>query len=346
MRGYLNRAIARGSPMTAVKFMPTPNARTTPDSTNLDSSGGARPGIEDCGEPRSPRRRELIAAGAGAALLAACSTPDLGDSRVLAHGVVWQPDSDHLDPHGDWERLGVTDLLVQWTAVDNISFLPTGDVPASGLRGAARLPDWTRIAREPWARNVIVGLAGYFDETSSRARAAHLVKQSTALLAVRPAVHIDGYYFPVEIDPTWNDAAALAPLLDELPRPLWVSVYDNSNVGGKALADWLRGWLPRDVGIFFQDGCGVYARGPAAARDYADALAAQRGKQRVRIIAEAFRPAQGGGFRSASAAELVPQLLAYRGFRTYLFDGPHYVSTRLVQELLDTWPGARKYEPV
>ncbi|WP_407070708.1 hypothetical protein [Paraburkholderia rhynchosiae] len=54
----------------------------------------------------------------------------------------------------------------------------------------------------------------------------------------------------------------------------------------------------------------------------------------MRIIAEAFHPAAGGVFRSASAAELAPQLRAYRGHRIYLFDGPHYVSTRLVQELL------------
>ena len=62
--------------------------------------------------------------------------------------------------------------------------------------------------------------------------------------------------------------------------------------------------------------------------------AARLGKDRVRIIAEAFRPAQNGVFRAATAAELSPQLLAYRGYRTYLFDGPHYVSDQLVQDLL------------
>jgi hypothetical protein len=148
-------------------------------------------------------------------------------------------------------------------------------------------------------------------------------------------VHIDGYYFPVEIDPTWQGASALAPLLEALPRPLWISVYDNSNIGGATLAAWLDGWLPHDVGVFLQDGCGVYARGPAVAREYADALVARLGKQRVRIIAEAFRPAGNGAFRSATAAELAPQLFAYRGYRTYLFDGPHYVSPQLVQGLLD-----------
>ena len=281
------------------------------------------------GEPVSPRRRALLAASACAALVYGCSATGSGDAGALAQGVVWQLDEDHVNPHGDWNRLGVTDLLVQWTAVDDTSFLPGTD-----MQTAQRLPDWTRIGGEPWARNVIVGLAGRFDETTARAQAAQLVEQSKQLVTVRPAVHIDGYYFPVEVDPTWKDATALAPLLDKLPRPLWISVYDNSNIGGPALAAWLDGWLPHDVGVFLQDGCGVYARGPAAAREYADALAARLGKDRVRIIAEAFRPAQGGAFRAATAAELSPQLLAYRGYRTYLFDGPHYVSDQLVQDLL------------
>ncbi|PZW97924.1 hypothetical protein DFS28_10446 [Pseudomonas sp. 478] len=46
----------------------------------------------------------------------------------------------------------------------------------------------------------------------------------------------------------------------------------------------------------------------------------------VWIIVEAFRPSFGGGFRSASAAELKTQLAAYDGYPLYLFDGPQYVS--------------------
>lgn len=276
-----------------------------------------------------PAARPLGVAGVvfGFAFLAGCSMR--ADSGPLAQGVVWQVDTDHVDPHGDWDKLGVADLLVQWTAVDDTAFLP-----GTGIQTAGRLPDWTRIAGEKWARHVIVGLAGRFDETSARAQAAQLAEQSKKLAAVRPPVQVDGYYFPVEVDPTWKDAATLKPLLDSLPRPLWISVYDTSNIGGAALATWLDSWLPRDVGVFLQDGCGVYARGPAAARDYADALRARLGKDRVRIIAEAFRPAPGGGFRAATADELLPQLLAYRGYRTYLFDGPHYVSAQLVQDLL------------
>ncbi|WP_342802435.1 hypothetical protein [Paraburkholderia panacisoli] len=175
---------------------------------------------------------------------------------------------------------------------------------------------------------------GRFDETAARAQVVQLVEQSLKLAAAWPPVHIDGWYFPVEVDPTWKDAGRLGPLLGHLPRPLWISVYDNSNIGGRALANWLDSWLPRDIGVFFQDGCGVYARGPVAAREYADALSAKLGPHRVRIIAEAFRPAPGGHYRAASAAELAPQLAAYHCYRTYLFDGPHYVPADVVRALM------------
>ncbi len=56
----------------------------------------------------------------------------------------------------------------------------------------------------------------------------------------------------------------------------------------------------------------------------------------VRVIAEAFRPAA-QGFRSATAEELGPQLSTYRGYQIYLFDGPHYVTTELIDGLR-RWP--------
>jgi len=269
-----------------------------------------------------------LAVVAAALLPAACTLQVPAHADAPAQGVVWQLTNAQLDPHGDWNRLGANELLVQWTAVDDVAFVAGAGLPAT------RVPDWVRIANEPWARGVIVGLAGYSDERKARAHVAELVERSLKLAAVRPPVHVTGWYFPVEVDPTWTDAPKIAPLLARLPRPLWISVYDNGNVGGAALAAWLASWLPRDVGVLLQDGCGVYARGPAAARDYADALAARLGKRRVRIIAEAFRPKPGGGFRAASADELGPQLDAYRGYRVYLFDGPHYVSPALVDALL------------
>jgi hypothetical protein len=275
------------------------------------------------------RSARLFALALAASILPAAAIAQTQRPPRIVDGIVWQPDNTHFDPRGDWDKLGAHELLVQWTAVDGTAF-----VSGAGLRAAPRLPDWERIGRQPWARDVILGLAGRFDENTARADAVELAIESMRLAVMRPNVHVTGYYFPVEIDPTWRDAAALRSLLDVLPRPLWISVYDRANVGGTALAEWLDQWLPRDVGVLLQDGCGVYAREPRIAREYADQLAARLGRARVRIIAEAFRPQPGGGFRAATVDELKPQLDAYRGYRTYLFDGPHYVSPALVQGLL------------
>ncbi|WP_321819256.1 MULTISPECIES: hypothetical protein [unclassified Burkholderia] len=275
--------------------------------------------------PGSSRAAMLAAVGASLAV-AACSWTA---HDVHADGIVWQVDNATTNPVGNWQQLGVHDLLIQWSVVDDTAY-----VPDAGIRPAAHLPDWGRIGREPWARNVILGLAGYQDEKRARTHLSTLADQSLAVARTHVPLNVTGYYFPVEIDPTWQDAPKLADILKRLPRPLWVSVYDQTNIGGKALADWLVSWLPSDVGVFFQDGCGVYAREPYVARTYVDELTSRLGKQRVRVIAEAFRPAEHGGFRSASADELSRQLTTYRGYQVYLFDGPHYVSDNLTRELL------------
>ena len=260
----------------------------------------------------------------GAALLAGCASTAVPQIE----GVVWQPHNGMVAPRGSWDQLGVRKLLVQWTAVDGQAFVANGGLPA-----APQLPDWQRIAAEPWAREVIVGLAGRFDEAQARAGIAELAQQSQRIAQARPPVNVAGWYFPVEIDPTWSDAARLAPMLDALPRPLWISVYDSANVGPYELAESLAAWLPKDVGVFFQDGVGVYAREPYVAKHYANVLAAKLGKERVRLIAEAFRPQPGGGFRPATVEELKPQLATYEGFPIYLFEGPHYVTPELVKQL-------------
>lgn len=247
----------------------------------------------------------------------------------LAQGVVWQPDALHKNPRGTWDKLGVSNLLVQWTAVDDATFVH-GAKPTA----VAHTPDWPRIANEPWARNVIVGLAGAFDETWGRAHVEELAERSRHLVSVRPPVNVEGWYFPVEADPTWKETTRLERALSQLPRPLWISVYDHSQLGAQAFADWVARWLPADVGVFWQDGCGAFGRDPATARAYADALAARFGPGRVRVIAEAFRSKPHGGFRPAAAYELAPQLARYQGFKVYLFDGPHYVSPSLVDALL------------
>lgn len=267
-----------------------------------------------------------------ASLLAACAgcdpAGDIARAPLRVDGVVWQPDNATAQPQGKWQQLGARELLVQWTAVDGAAF-----VPGSALPAAANMPDWPRIAREPWARDVILGLAGRFDEKAARASIEQLVEQSIALARLPTPLHVTGWYFPVEIDPTWAEAPRLGALLAKLPRPLWITVYDSANVGPDALAEGLMKWLPPDVGVFFQDGVGVYAREPRIALHYADVLSQRLGRARVRIIAEAFRPMPGGGFRSATADEIRPQVNLYKGYRVSIFDGPHYLPDALVEAL-------------
>ena len=260
--------------------------------------------------------------------LPGCASQTIQPQR-MAEGVVWQLDEQTLDLQGNWEKLGVNTLLVQWTAVNGVSYLKGGPWPT-----AARLPDWESIARQPWARNVILGLAGHSDEALARADFSHLVDVSARMARLPTPLNVVGWYFPVEVDSSWQAVRQLAPLLNRLPRPLWISLYDSANVGSDTLVRWLDGWLAPDIGIFFQDGVGVHARDAPTARQHADALIRSLGKARVRIIAEAFRPALKGGFRPATASELKEQLKHYAGLPAYLFDGPHYLSQALVNEML------------
>ncbi|WP_440830337.1 hypothetical protein ACTABV_16700 [Pseudomonas fragariae (ex Marin et al. 2024)] len=243
-------------------------------------------------------------------------------------GIVWQPDNATVGISGNWDRLGARQLLVQWTAVDDQAF-----IPGTPMASVPVLPDWTRIGKEPWAQEVILGLAGYFSEARSRDNIEQLAVLSAQLAKVKTPLNVTGWYFPAEVDPSWSRAKELPALLAKLPRPLWISVYDGGNIGPAATADWLKTWLPDDIGVFFQDGVGVYARTAPVARTYADALRNRLGKNRVRIIVEAFRPQVGGGFRPATAAELKPQIAAFDGYPLYLFDGPHYVTPDLIEAL-------------
>lgn len=288
------------------------------------------------------RRMLLTGVAGGVAGAAALAGAEMLAARMwtrpdgLIDGVVWQIHAGTLDPRGDWDFLGARSLLVQWLAAGGTAF-----APGLGLPVIKDPPNWTRIAREPWARSIIAGLAGAFSEPEARRDVAQLAELSARIargpLPFTPA----GFYFPVEADPTWKDVGRLGAALSVIPRPLWVSAYDNSNVGPKPFADWVETWLPADVGLFFQDGVGVHARTPESARLYAETLRQRLGAGRFRLIAEAFRPASAtfGDLRGATAAELRAQLKTYEGFDVFVFDGPHYVDRVLVQQLMDPAPG-------
>lgn len=268
---------------------------------------------------------------AGALVILCClgaKTASAEQARHLVEGIVWQPDEQTLEPRGSWHRLGARKLLVQWSVVDDRPFLPD-----LGFTGSFRFPDWQRVTREPWAEEIILGLAGHHKEEVARNRGEALAATS-ARIGKQQSLRVAGWYFPVEADPTWFEARSMREWLKPLPRPLWVSVYDNSNIGPKPLAVWLASWVPPDVGVFFQDGVGVGVRTPAVAKQYADELVRSLGRHRVRIIVEGFRRKAGGGFEAARARDLLAQIQAYDGHSLFLFEGPHYITDALVDELL------------
>jgi len=276
----------------------------------------------------NPTRRRLAKAGLAALSLA---LPFRAGSRELPSiaGVVWQLHANTPDARGSWHRLGARELIVQWTAVDGVAF-----IPGTGMREAPRMPDWKRIAKEPWAERVVVGLSGRFDEQTTRRSLDAMLAESLAITRLGFPFQVSGWYFPAEVDPHWKEAPkVLPPVLAKLPRPLWITIYDTDNIGAERYASWIASFMPRDVQVLFQDSVGVGVRDAAAARVYADALAARLGKQRIAIEVEAFRTER-GKFRPATAAELRAQLPAFGGYPLYLFDGPHYVSDRVVDQLL------------
>jgi hypothetical protein len=279
-------------------------------------------------------RWRMLAIRCGSVLTTITTTLIMGcqslppDRAPLIEGVVWQLDNETIDPRGNWHEIGAKSLLVQWISVDGIRFMHDEKNLA-----APRPPDWRRIGAEPWAQEIILGLAGRFDESSARAEVEDLIVESARLAKLPTPLHVVGWYFPVEVDSSWTDTPKLGRLLAQLPRPLWISVYDNLNIGASDFARWLNTWLPPDIGVFFQDGVGVHARTAPVARQYAEAVSRQLGVSRVKVIAEAFRPKPEGGFRSATLDELGAQLSVYRGLPVYLFDGPHYVSDKLVDGL-------------
>lgn len=279
-------------------------------------------------------RRTVLLAGAGAAGTLGLLGFDYllklrtEEPRGLIDGIVWQLHGGSLDPYGEWDRLGARALLLQWIVVDGVAF-----VPGLGIDTIADPPNWARIAREPWARSIIVGLASLSNEREARRNVAQLVDLS-ARVAARPLpFRAAGYYFPVEADPTWMDAPKMGPLLAALPRPLWISAYDNSNIGAAPFAEWIDSWLPKDVGLFFQDGGGLYMRTPQAACQYGEALIARLGRERFHMILEAFRPAGGDQLRAATVAEIRPQIEAYRDFETFVFEAPSYLNRKLIYDL-------------
>lgn len=222
-----------------------------------------------------------------------------------------------LRPQGVWNQLGIHTLVIQYGSVGGKAWFRN-----AYLNPMHQQPDWGRIRRQPWARGVIMGLAGNFSEPTARANMADLARMS-ALLAQKTPLPVVGYYFPIEADPTWGDVSQLGAALAGLPKPLWVSIYTRQPITPRALTDWLQSWLPDDVGVMLQDGVGVGDRSPKQAQALLRGLQQSLGKQRVAMIAETFSQSADGDLHQASVWRIIEQLEAYRHDRVYLYDLSH-----------------------
>ena len=259
--------------------------------------------------------------------------------QPLIEGVFWQPDNQTYNPAGIWDQIGADTLAVQWMVVDGYAWYNPAPFPSW-----ANQPDWGRITSAPWARKRIAGFPGAYSEPYARSHLNELYTMAWQMTNSRLPYTPDAYYFPVEADPSWADTAAYGNVLQRLPRPLWVSAYAAERQPAN-LVSWVNGWLPRDVGLFFQDGVGVGARTPTEARALADKLLASLSKQRFAIVLEAFRQQPDGSFRAAQAQEIIEQLKAYKGLRIYVFDGPHYLSDDTVRQI-KAWDDANQKGPL
>ncbi|MDP1539398.1 MAG: hypothetical protein Q8L72_01935 [Moraxellaceae bacterium] len=253
-------------------------------------------------------------------LIASLSCPSFAATPSLIEGVFWQPDRTTANPFGAWDVIGANTFVIQYAVTDGKSWYKSNH-----FKSWSNQNDWRRIRREPWSRNFILGLAGSYDEPKGRATLEELLRQSLILIEETKSLRPTAYYFPVEVDPSWQNLEEYVNVVNQLPRPLWISVYSGDR-NSRDITAWLSTWLPEDVNVFFQDGVGVGVRRPEQALRMYKQLQQKLGADRVALISEAFRERRFfSGFRSANFAELAEQMDTYQGERIYIFDGPHYL---------------------
>lgn len=240
-------------------------------------------------------------------------------------GIFWQPDLATTPPSGNWDLLGVSTFVPQWSVVQSKSWVEQ----ETGFIKWEKHIDLKQINQKPWAQQIILGLAGEYDEKLARANVLQLASSSKQIIDNTKSIPLKGYYLPIEADPTWLCVDDLAKAIRSLPKPLWISIY-SAEQSPEHLDSWLKSWLPAQTGVFFQDGVGVGTRSPQQARTLLNELQKEFGKEHIVIVLEAFRPTKNGKFRSAYPWEIIEQLKAYEGQTVYIFDGPHYMNRMTV----------------
>lgn len=261
-------------------------------------------------------------------------------------GIIWQTLLDNVATRRRWDTLGVRRTLLQWVAVDGYSFIDNPWLPTYNVK-----LNLNEFVSNPWAQELIVGLPGFFNEYTARTNLAQLADWGQKFGTLNYPPNVTGFYFPVEIDPTWTtakeDMAAVWPML---PRPLYVSAYYGQGIDGEVAAQWLADLLPPDVILMFQDGVGAFNFSLELARTRIKQLETHLGAHRVHVIAEAFiyntmwDGTPGQYYIPLEPDEYKRRINSYadihRARRLWVFDGPNYLSAAMLQRLNGVIPVA------
>jgi hypothetical protein len=269
-------------------------------------------------------------------------------SRAIppAKGILWQTLANNIGTRRAWQKLGVSKVCFQWLAVDGYSFIDNPWLPTYSKK-----IDMADVTKQPWASELIVGLPGYFNEATARSSLDSLTDLGQKFGTLGWSGNIGGFYFPVEIDPTWSAGpAGMAPYWSRLPRPLYVSAYYGygvqpltpNGITAKAAALWLYDFLPKDVNLMFQDGIGAFGYNFATVTERLDALY-DLFQDRLHVICEAntynedYVGVDGTYFRPLTANEYRERLAFHSKWeqrnKLWLFDAPSYLTSNLIQKL-------------
>ena len=100
------------------------------------------------------------------------SSPDIQPPQI--EGMFWQSDLATTAPKGNWDLLGVNTFVPQWSIVESKSWFDLDmDIPKWEKNISLK-----KLNQKPWAENIILGLAGEYDEKTARANVVNLATHS------------------------------------------------------------------------------------------------------------------------------------------------------------------------
>ena len=104
-------------------------------------------------------------------------------------GIFWQPDLATTPPSGNWNLLGVSTFVPQWSVVQSKSWFDH----EIGLQKWDKNINLKQIQQKPWAQHILLGLAGEYDEKSARSNVLQLAENSKKIIENTQFIPLKGY---------------------------------------------------------------------------------------------------------------------------------------------------------